>query len=78
MRAVTVKGQDDTLAAELRADVSLIADVMERGRYVGELTYELDVTGEELVSLIARYEPNAPCVSQITPHHRYTVRAYDW
>ena len=78
MRAVTVKGQEDTLKAELRADVSLIADIMERGRYVGELTYELDVTGAELASLIARYEPNAPWASQITPHHGYTVRAYDW
>lgn len=78
MRAVTVKGQEDTLRVQLSADVSLIADIMERGRYVGELTYELDVSGEELLALVARYGQSAPFAADVCPHRRYTLRAYDW
>ena len=81
MRSTSVKGLDDGLKLELGGDVSLISEIMERGRGAGELIYKLDVDGAELCAIIRKYK--LPVIAdglcaKVTPGNRYELTAYDW
>ena len=78
MRSLTIKGIDDNIKLELGSDVGLICEVIERGRGVDYLIYELDINGEELICLINKYIKNSPVIEKIKRDNRYILRAYDW
>ena len=78
MRSVTVKRADNGSSFELPPDVSLIGEVIERGRGAGELIYELTIKGDELISLLKSLRLYDKVTDKINNDKLYIIRAYDW
>lgn len=76
MRYVALKGLDDGLRFDFSRDISVIAFVMEKGKYRPDLIYDWEVTGEELTAVAERFRIALP--DGILPNGRYVLTAYDW
>ena len=75
MRYTTIVGTQDQVNITIYGNVSLICRVMELGKCVGALTYEVELSGAEILEKISlRDEYKA----QLNPANRYLITAYDW
>ena len=75
MRYTTVKGLQDSVNITIYGNVGLIGRVMELGKQVGALTYEVELSGAEIkekIFLADEYK------DQLHPEHRYLITSYDW
>ena len=76
MRACLLKNTKSGEKWELGADTGLIGRVMEAGRYIPDLTYEVALTGEEMREFLSEF-PRAKSI----PFDRdaeYVLTAWDW
>ena len=88
MRYTIVNGIDDGVKIDLGSSVSIICEVMEMGRAIGELTYEAEMTGAELLEFLGKFSVGiAGDISssvhkrlgeEIKKENRYLIRANDW
>lgn len=78
MRTTTVKGLDDSVYINLGGNTDIIEAVMNEGRAVDYLVYELQLTGDDLLSFLAGYPIDAKLFGAIKAGNRYTVTSYDW
>ena len=75
MRYTVIKGIDTDYHLKLTGDVDIICAVMQISTRGGELTYEADLSGRELLNL---FKPLKVTLEGILPDKRYTVTAFDW
>ena len=78
MRSTTVKGLDDGVRIELGGNTDIIEAVMDAGKGVDYLIYELTLTGAELLAFLAPFRIDGKLTAEIKADNRYTVRSYDW
>ena len=75
MRYTTIVGTQDQVDITIYGNVSLICRVMELGKQVGALIYEVELSGKELLEKI---HLNEKYRAEIQPDHHYIITAYDW
>ena len=75
MRYTVIKGIDTDFRANIERREDIIAEVIEISTRGGELTYELDMSGEELEKFLSRFEIT---LDGIARDKKYTVTSYDW
>ena len=75
MRYTIIKGVDTDFNLKIVGDVDIICAVMEISTRGGDLTYEADLTGEEIIKLLSPFKVE---LDGILPHKNYTITAYDW
>ena len=78
MRAVTVKGINDNIKLEFGSDVEIIYEIMQRGKAIDAITFELELSGKELVEFINEFNLNEKVDTQINEENKYIITAYDW
>ena len=78
MRSVSVREKNSGIPFELPSDVSLIAQVIEKGAVAGELIYELKLCADELISMLKELGLYEKVKSKINTNSEYIIRAYDW
>ena len=76
MRKVIVRDLVSNANFTLSYDVSVICEVMERGKAIDEITYELKVIGKELLEFIR--EMNIENNIDIEENNEYEIIAFDW
>ena len=75
MRYTIIKGVDTDFNLKIAGDVDIICAVMEISTRGRDLTYEADLTGEEIIKLLSPFKVE---LDGILPHKNYTRTAYDW
>ena len=75
MRYTTVKGLQDSVNITIYGNVGLIGRVMELGKQVGALTYEVELSGADILEKIYLSDEHK---AQLNPENRYLITAYDW
>ena len=78
MRKTTLKAADNSLYLDLGSDTTLIGEIMEIGRYIPELIYEVELSGIETIKLLKECYVNEEIIKQLTNEKRYILTAYDW
>lgn len=78
MRTVLVVCIEDNINFSLGSDVGLIGEIIELGKYVGDLTYELKVKGLKLNEIIYKYNLQDKIHAIINVENTYVITAYDW
>ena len=78
MRSTTVKGLDDELSIRLGSDVSIICEVMSIGKAIDAITFEAEMSGEELIAFMRKLRVGEEYEEKIKSGNRYIVTAYDW
>ena len=78
MRSVTVIGLEDGLKFSLGSDVEIIYDIMQNGKAIDAITYELQMTGKKLLSFIDKFHLNNKINGSIKESNHYILTAYDW
>ena len=76
MRKVIVRDLVSNTSFTLSYDVSVICEVMERGKAIDEITYELKVNGKELLEFIR--EMKIENTTNINESSEYEIVAFDW
>lgn len=76
MRKVIVRDLVSNTSFTLSYDVSVICEVMERGKAIDEITYELKVNGKELLEFIR--EMKIANTTNINESSEYEIVAFDW
>ena len=76
MRKVIVRDLVSNTNFTLSYDVSVICEVMERGKAIDEITYELKVNGKELLEFIR--EMKIENTTNINESSEYEIVAFDW
>ena len=82
MRETILEGVEDDIRIHLGCDVMLVAAVMEIGKAVSYLVYKVQLTGEEVLSLInnVRFKGiGRPCGLEevLVKDHHYVLTAFD-
>lgn len=82
MRMTILEGVEDSIRIDLGSDVMLVGAVMEIGKAIDYLVYEVQLTGEEVLNLInsIRFSPmKRPygLEDDIIKEHHYKLTAYD-
>lgn len=78
MRSVIVKGIDDNLRIELSREVDVVFAVIEKGKAIDAITYELEVDGKSLINFIKENKITNKIITNIKDNNRYLIIAYDW
>ena len=78
MRKTTLKAVDNSLSLDLGSDTTLIGEIMEIGRYIPELIYEVELSGIETIKLLKECYVKEEIIKQLTNEKRYILTAYDW
>ena len=76
MRTVIVRDLVSNTNFTLSYDVSVICEVMERGKAIDEITHELKVNGKELLEFIR--EMKIENTTNINESSEYEIVAFDW
>lgn len=78
MRYTIVKGLNDDIYLDLGTNVSIICKVMDIGKALDALTYEVTVNGNELISFLKLFNLTEALKADIKPENQYVITAYDW
>ena len=78
MRSTSVLGTDDGLRLELGRDTSIIGEVMEIGKAVDYLVYEVQMSGAELIAFMRRFHLDPALEKDVKPENNYKVTSFDW
>jgi len=78
MRKTTVTGLDDNVKLDLGSDTSPLGEVMEIGRAVDSLTYEAEMSGEQLIAFLKKFHLYEKHGDKVILKNRYLLTAYDW
>ena len=80
MRSIFAKSLHDGKLIEMGRDTSPICEIMEIGKYTGELQYEIEMTGKQLAEFVQKhkYAIDQSVVEQIDLQQNYRVIAWDW
>ena len=78
MRKTTLKAVDNSLYLDLGSDTTLIGEIMEIGRYIPELIYEVELSGIETIKLLKECYVNEEIIKHLTNEKRYILTSYDW
>ena len=78
MRSTVVKGLSDHIYLNLGGDTSIIGEVIELGKCVDYLVYELELGGEELLNFLAKFHIEIEEEIKISTENKYIVQSYDW
>ena len=80
MRSIFAKSLHDGKLIEMGRDTSPICEIMEIGKCTGELEYETQMTGKQLVEFVQKhkYAIDQSVVEQIDLQQNYRVVAWDW
>lgn len=78
MRSTIVTGLDDNVYLNLGGDTSIIGEVIELGKCVDYLVYELEINGEELTKFLAKFHIDAEEEIKISENNKYIIKSYDW
>lgn len=75
MRYTEVVGKQDKVNFTIYGCPSLIHEIMVMGKCVGDLIYEVELTGAQLLERF-RFDPKK--TADVLPDHIYVLTAYDW
>lgn len=78
MRKVVAKCKTNNMSFDLSRDVEIICEVMERGRAIDAITFELELNGKELISFIKEFKLEGNIKVSINENDEYILIAYDW
>ena len=78
MRSTTVKGINDSVYINLGGNTDIIEAVMNAGKAVDYLIYELTLTGEELLDFLAKFRVDSELTDKIKAKNLYVIKSYDW
>lgn len=79
MRNTTIKGINDQFYHDLGSSVEYVAKVIEIGKCVDYLIYEIKLTGQELKEFYCSIGlQNAKSYGEIVDKNEYLITAYDW
>lgn len=78
MRKIYAKNINEDLKIELGSDVSFISEIIERGKCIDYLIFELEVSGIELIELMEKYNINKSLINVIKSNDLYIITAFDW
>jgi hypothetical protein len=78
MRSTTIKGLDDGIYINLGGNTDIIEAVMNAGKAVDYLIYELTLTGAELLEFLAKFCVDSELTAKINAENRYNIKSYDW
>ena len=78
MRETTIKGVEDGFNHTIYGWVSLIDAVMRMGKAVDDITYKVQVTGEQLLQILKEAREGGSWEKDIAKDHHYILTAYDW
>lgn len=78
MRMATLKSTDGLVMLDLGYDIDIICGVMEIGRYIPDLIYEVELSSEETIDFLRKFKINDEIISKIDKDKKYIIRAYDW
>lgn len=76
MRSVVLRGLNDRIKVDLGQDISLIADVIELGKFRDYLIYDLELNGHDLIKFLE--EHFLKINEKIILENKYVITAYDW
>lgn len=78
MRSTIVKGKNDGIRIELGSDVDIICQVMDIGKCLDYLIYEVELNGQELIAFLEKFNLADKYKTLINVEFSYFVTAYDW
>ena len=80
MRKIFAKSLQSDKLIEMGRDTSPICEIMDIGKYTGELQYETEMTGAQLVEFVQKHKGaiDQSVVEQIDLGQNYRVVAWDW
>lgn len=78
MRSTIVKGKNDGIRIELGSDVDIICRVMDIGKCIDYLIYEVELNGQELIAFLEKFKLADKYKTLINVEFSYFVTAYDW
>ena len=78
MRSTIVKGKNDGIRIELGSDVDIICYVMDIGKCLDYLIYEVELNGQELIAFLEKFNLADKYKTLINVEFSYFVTAYDW
>lgn len=78
MRSTIVKGKNDGIRIELGSDVDIICHVMDIGKCIDYLIYEVELNGQELIAFLEKFKLADKYKTLINVEFSYFVTAYDW
>ena len=78
MRSTIVKGKNDGIRIELGSDVDIICHVMDIGKSLDYLIYEVELNGQELIAFLEKFNLADKYKTLINVEFSYFVTAYDW
>ncbi len=79
MRNTTIKGLTDEFSDDLGSSVDYVAKVIEIGKCVDYLIYEVQLSGKELKEFYSSVGlDNTQSIEKIIDENEYIIRAYDW
>ena len=78
MRYTIVKGINDDLRLDLGSDTAIICKVMEIGKTLDALTYQVTLSGNELIEFLKSFNLTKALNADIKPENSYTLTACDW
>lgn len=78
MRSTIVKGKNDGIRIELGSDVDIICHVMDIGKCLDYLIYEVELNGQELIAFLEKFKLADKYKTLINVEFSYFVTAYDW
>ena len=88
MRYSIIKGIDDGLRIDLGGSTSIIGEVMKIGKALDNLTYEVEMSGAELLEFLVKFsvgiardiseKTHRMIIEGVKKENRYTVTSYDW
>ena len=77
MRSTIVKGKNDGIRIELGSDVDIICHVMDIGKCLDYLIYEVELNGQELIAFLEKFNLADKYKTLINVEFSYFVTAYD-
>ena len=78
MRSTIIRGKNDGLRIELGSDVDIICHVMDIGKCIDYLIYEVELNGQELIAFLEKFKLADKYKTLINVEFSYFVTAYDW
>lgn len=78
MRSTIVKGKNDGIRIDLGSDVDIICHVMNIGKCLDYLIYEVELNGQELIAFLDKFKLADKYKTLINVKFSYVVTAYDW
>lgn len=78
MRSTIVKGKNDGIRIDLGSDVDIICHVMNIGKCLDYLIYEVKLNGQELIAFLDKFKLADKYKTLINVKFSYVVTAYDW